>query len=63
MDNNEGSLGIFFELAKAFDAVDHNIPSLCMAKPERYDIRDEALEWCKNDFVIVHKRLRAIANF
>lgn len=26
MDNNEGSLGIFFELAKAFDAVDHNIP-------------------------------------
>jgi len=41
IDNNEYSVGIFFHLAKAFDAVNHNI---LLSKLELYGIRGTALE-------------------
>lgn len=41
VDNNEYSVGIFFHLAKAFDAVNHNI---LLSKLELYGIRGTALE-------------------
>jgi len=42
MDNNEFSIGIFLDLAKAFDTVDHKIH---LDKLEHYGIRDTALKW------------------
>src|SRR5688572_25274175 len=42
IERNEYSLGIFFDLAKAFDAVDHGI---LLHKLERYGIRGTQLNW------------------
>ena len=42
MDNNEYSIGIFLDLAKAFDTVDHKI---LINKLETYGIRGVALAW------------------
>src|ERR1043165_555306 len=41
-ERNEYSLGIFFDLAKAFDTVDHGI---LLRKLERYGIRGTQLQW------------------
>jgi len=45
IDRNEYSLGIFFDLAKAFDTVDHGI---LLSKLERYGIRGNQLQWFKS---------------
>ena len=42
MDNNEYSIGIFLDLAKAFDTIDHNI---LIKKLSVYGIRNNQLNW------------------
>src|SRR6218665_60766 len=42
IDNNEYSVGVFFDLAKAFDAVNHKI---LLEKLEHYGVRGIQLKW------------------
>ena len=42
MDNNNFSIGIFLDLSKAFDIIDHG---LLMKKLEIYGIRSNVLHW------------------
>ena len=45
IDNSEYTIGVFLDLAKAFDTVNHEI---LLKKIEHYGIREIALEWFKN---------------
>ena len=45
IDRNETTLGIFLDLSKAFDAINHEI---LRQKLQRYGIRDTALAWIKS---------------
>jgi len=45
IDKNEYSVGIFIDLSKAFDTLDHII---LLKKLEHYDIRATILEWLKS---------------
>ena len=45
IDENKLTVGIFLDLSKAFDTVDH---SIIIAKLNHYGIRGIALEWFKN---------------
>ena len=47
IDQYETTGGIFLDLSKAFDIVDHEI---LFTKLEHYDIRDAALQWVKSCF-------------
>ena len=49
IDQYETTGGIFLDLSKAFDIVDHEI---LFTKLEHYDIRDAALQWIKATFLI-----------
>jgi len=45
IDNTYYSLGVFIDLSKAFDTLDHNI---FLGKLEYYGIRDTASMWIKS---------------
>jgi len=45
IENNECTIDIFFDLARAFDAVYHNI---LLNKLYYYGIRGNAYDWCDN---------------
>ena len=55
IDNNEYSIGIFLDLSKAFDTVDHNI---LIQKLERYGIRGNPLLWFKNYLALCYQQVK-----
>ena len=47
IDQRETTVGVFLDLSKAFDTLDHQI---LFTKLEHYGIRDVALQWIKSYF-------------
>ena len=48
LDNNKFACGIFIDLEKAFDTVDHNI---LLSKLNYYGIIGIANDWCKSHLI------------
>ena len=65
MDNKKTTIGVFIDLAKAFDTVDHNI---LLNKLEFYGVRGIALEWFRSyltqrkQYVIVNGKSSPISS-
>ena len=49
IDQHETTVGVFLDLSKALDILDHQI---LFAKLEHYGIRDVALQWLKATFLV-----------
>ena len=47
MDQPEATVGVFLDLSKPFNTLDHQI---LFTKLEHYGIRDVALQWIKSYF-------------
>ena len=45
IESNEYTIGIFWDLSKAFDTVNHVIP---LHKRQHYGVRGNTLEWFRN---------------
>ena len=52
IDNNEITIGIFVDLAKAFDTVNHDI---LLSKLYHYGIRGTAYQWFKSYLINRHQ--------
>ncbi len=48
IDKKKFAVGVFIDLKKAFDTIDHNI---LLEKMERYGIRGLGLKWLKSDIM------------
>src|SRR5688572_29990758 len=57
IDKNEYSIGIFLDLSKAFDTVDHNI---LIKKLENYGVRGIPLSWFKD--YLTHRQQQVKCN-
>ena len=63
LDNNEFTAGLFVDLRKTFDTVDHKIP---IGEHEHYGVRGVAKDWCcsyladRKQFVSVNNHNSAI---
>ena len=58
MDKNQFSVGIFLDLSKAFDTIDHNI---LLEKLQIYGVRGVALQWFKS-YLLNRQQCVAINN-
>ena len=52
IDNNKITIGIFVDLAKAFDTVNHNI---LLSKLYHYGIRGTAYQWFNSYLINMHQ--------